>query len=101
MANPAKVAVDITALQDNEKTIQQYISQMEALNARLETLLGRIESSWEGKSSQAYLNLMRGYAAQAVNMGAAMREFEKYVQKACTMFEAKDRAAASRILGSF
>ena len=55
MANPAKIAVDIAALQNNEKTIGDYIGRLEALNARLETLLGRIESSWEGNSRQEYL----------------------------------------------
>lgn len=101
MANLAKIVVDIAALQNNEKTIGDYISRLEALNARLETLLGRIESSWEGNSSQAYLNLMRGYAAQSANMAAVLREFKSYVGKAHTLFETKDRTSASRISGSF
>lgn len=101
MANQGRIAVDIAALQNNEKTIGDYIDRLEALNARLELLLGRIESSWEGNSSQAYLNLMRGYAVQAANMAAVLREFKSYVGKAHTLFETKDRASASRISGSF
>ena len=101
MANQGRIAVDIAALQNNEKTIGDYINRLEALNARLEALLGRIGSSWEGNSSQAYLNLMRGYAAQAASMAEVLREFKSYVEKAYTLFETKDRTSASRISGSF
>ncbi len=101
MADIGKVLVDIAALQGNEKSIEQYISRLEALNSRLETLLGKIEASWEGESSKAYLNLMRGYAAQAANMVTVLQEFKSYVGKAHSLFETKDKAAASRINGSF
>ena len=49
MISIGKIAVDIAALQGNEKSIEQYISRLEALNSRLGTLLGRIEASWEGE----------------------------------------------------
>ncbi len=101
MADIGKVLVDIAALLGNEKSIEQYISRLEALNSRLETLLGKIEASWEGESSKAYLNLMRGYAAQAANMVTVLQEFKSYVGKAHSLFETKDKAAASRINGSF
>lgn len=101
MARTSKIAVDITALQNNEKSIDQYIARLEALNARLETLLGRIENSWEGNASASYLQLMRGYAAQAANMVKVMGEFKTYVAKAHNLFETRDRSAASRISGSF
>ena len=101
MADTSKIAVDITALQGNEKTIDQYIARLEDLNTRLEMLLSRMEGSWEGNASASYLQLMGGYAAQAVNMAAVMGEFKNYVAKAHSLFETKDRSAASRISGSF
>lgn len=101
MISIGKIAVDIAALQGNEKSIEQYISRLEALNSRLETLLGRIEASWEGEASRSYLNLMRGYAAQAANMVSVLQEFKSYVGKACSLFETKDKMAASRINSSF
>ena len=101
MANIGKIVVDIAALQGNEKSIDQYISRLEALNGRLETLLGRIEASWEGESSKAYLTLMRGYAAQAANMVKVLQEFKNYVANAHNLFESKDKASASRINSSF
>ena len=60
----AKIKIAVSELKNNEKSIEQHIAQLEALNSRLEALLTRIESSWEGDSSVAYIRLMRNYAQQ-------------------------------------
>lgn len=97
----AKIKVEVTALRENEKSLEQYIASLEELNSRLETLLGRIESSWEGDSSAAYINVMRRYAAQAANMARVLTEFKSYVRSAADTFENTDKKAASRIENAF
>ena len=97
----AKVQVEITELRNNEKSIEQQIAQLESLNNRLTTLLARIESSWEGDASTAYIRTMRGYASQASNMVKVLDEFKKYVNSAASTFENLDSKSVSRINGSF
>ena len=97
----AKFKVDITALRTDEKALDQQIQELTELNKRLETLLGRIESSWEGDASTTYLRVMRTYAAQAANMVEVLKEFKSYVNNAADTFETFDKKTASRIWGSF
>ena len=97
----AKIRLDISELKNNEKSIEQHIAQLEALNSRLETLLARIESSWEGDASTAYIRVMRNYATQAADMVKALLEFKGYVNNATSTFETLDKSAASRINGAF
>lgn len=97
----AKIKLAITDLKNNEKSIEQHIAQLEALNSRLEVLLTRIESSWEGDSSVAYIRGMRNYAAQAANMVSVFSEFKSYVNSATSTFETLDNSGASRINGAF
>lgn len=97
----AKIKVEVTALRENERSLEQYITSLETLNSRLETLLARIESSWEGDSSTAYINTMRRYAAQAANMARVLTEFKSYVRKAADTFETTDKKAANRIESAF
>ena len=97
----AKFKVDITALRTDEKSLDQQIQDLMELNKRLETLISRIESSWEGDASVAYVRMMRNYASQAANMVEVLKEFKSYVNNAANTFESFDKKTASRIWGSF
>ena len=97
----AKFKVDISALRTDENSLEKQIQELQELNKRLETLLSRIESSWEGDASTAYIRMMRTYAAQAANMVEILKEFKSYVNKASNTFETFDKNTASRIWNSF
>ena len=97
----AKFKVDISALRTDERQLDKQIQELQELNKRLETLLGRIESSWEGDASTTYIRMMRNYAAQASNMEEVLKEFKSYVNTAAETFEDFDKKTASRIWGSF
>ena len=64
----AKIRVEISSLRENEKSLEKQIASSEQLSRRLESLLNRIEASWEGDASAAYIRVMRQYAAQAASM---------------------------------
>ncbi len=97
----AKIKVAITSLRENEKSLEKQLAALEQLNGRLESLLNQIESSWEGDSSAAYIQLMRRYGKQAAAMTQVLTEFKSYVKNAADTFERRDEQAAARINGSF
>ena len=97
----AKIKVAVSSLRENEKKLEKQIASLEQLNSRLESLLNRIEASWEGESSAAYIRVMRQYAAQASSMQTVLTEFKRYVKNAADTFESKDEKAAAWINGSF
>lgn len=97
----AKLKVEISGLRTNQANLEKQIAELESLNRRLETLLGRIESSWDGDASDSYIRVMRGYAQQAANMVEVLKEFKTYVNKTADTFETLDKTVASRIFGAF
>lgn len=97
----AKVKVEISALRTNQASLEKQIADLQALNTRLETLIARIESSWEGDASVSYIRVMRNYAQQAANMVQVLTEFKSYVNKTADTFETLDKNVASRIFGAF
>lgn len=97
----AKLTVKITDLRSNQSALEKHIADLEALNRRLETLLARIESSWEGDASDSYIRVMRTYAEQASNMVQVLTEFKTYVNKTADTFETLDKNVSSRIWGAF
>ena len=97
----AKIRVEISSLRENEKSLEKQIASSEQLSRRLESLLNRIEASWEGDASAAYIRVMSQYAAQAASMRTVLTEFKSYVKNAADTFASKDEKAAARINGSF
>ena len=97
----AKLKIEISALRANQANLEKQIADLEALNRRLETLLARIESSWDGDVSVSYIRVMRGYAQQAADMVKVLTEFKTYVNKAADTFESLDKKISSRIFGAF
>ena len=97
----AKLKIEISALRTNQTNLEKQIADLEALNSRLETLLARIESSWDGDASDSYIRVMRGYAQQAAEMVKVLTEFKSYVNKTADTFENLDKKISSRIFGAF
>lgn len=97
----AKIRMDIEALTANAAQIDARITELQALNSRLESLISRIEASWDGVSSIAYIAIMRGHAEKAKKMIAVLTEYKKYVETAIEKFRSIDNGSASRIRNSF
>ena len=95
----ADIKINIDGLRSNQRSIEQKIGDLEALNGRLEALLARIDSSWEGRASEAYISTMRGHKKKAEQMIGVLREFKSYMEQAAAKFESKDRSGAGRING--
>ena len=93
--------IEISALRANQANLEKQIADLEALNSRLEALLARIESSWDGDASDSYIRVMRGYAQQAADMVKVLTEFKTYVNKTADTFENLDKKISSRIFGAF
>lgn len=97
----ALIKADLEALLSDSKEIKQKIDELQALNARLENLIGRIESSWVGDSSTTYINIMRGHMEKAKKMSSVLQEYKNYIDRAVDEFSSVDNNAASNIRGSF
>ena len=97
----AKIKVDVDALSANSTALNSRISELQNLNNRLEDLINRIESSWEGQASLIYINIMRNHALKAKKMVDVLMEYKKYVDSAISKFSGVDKDSASKIRSSF
>lgn len=97
----AKIRVNEEELLENGSSMEKKISELQALLTRLNALIERIEASWDGDASTAYINTMRGYATQAEAMIQVLTEFKTYVNSASSLFKNTDGSAAAKIRGSF
>lgn len=88
-------------LRSNSKAIEVKIQELNEMNQRLNSVITRIEDSWEGDASIAYVNMMQNYAKQAEEMVTVLNEFKSYVDSAVTKFENMDKSAASKLRNSF
>ena len=50
----ANIRIDADGLQNNISSMRAYINELDSLNARTQTLMTQIASSWEGEASTAY-----------------------------------------------
>lgn len=97
----AKIRIDVDMLKSNSLALSAKIEELTALNERLNGLLLRINDSWEGEASAAYINMMQNYAAQASGLVRVLTEFKSYVDSAVSNFETADKSSAAFIRGSF
>ena len=95
------IVIRLGQLRENSSSLEQQIAGLTQLNARLTALLGRMEASWEGAASEAYLRLMQRYAAMAADIVLVLQEFKSYVDQTVSAFEEADSSVASRIMASF
>ena len=53
----ANIRIDTDGLQNNISSMRAYVNELDSLNARTQSLLAQIASSWEGEASTAYINI--------------------------------------------
>lgn len=97
----AKIRIDQEALLTNSQALENRIRELQELNTRLESLIVRIQSSWEGQASIAYVTKMLVHITKARQTIDVLREYKNYVDKAVSKFTEVDNNAANRIRGSF
>lgn len=97
----ARIKIDLDALMGNSSSLEQRTADMQALIARLEGLLERINNSWDGSASEAYIAMMRGYSLKAKKMNELIETYKGYVDSTTSKFSAVDKKCASTIRNSF
>ena len=63
----ANIRIDTDGLQNNISSMRAYVNELDSLNARTQSLLAQIASSWEGEASTAYINIMTERMQKANN----------------------------------
>lgn len=97
----AKITIDTDALLDGASKIRKCIDDITGINSSLSSMINLIAGSWQGSSSESYVNLMNGYADRAVKMCGILEEYQAYVEKAAEVFTSLDNDSANKIRGSF
>ena len=91
----ANIRIDTDGLQNNISSMRAYVNELDSLNARTQSLLAQIASSWEGEASTAYINIM----TERMQKAGQMKEFLSYMENARTKFVSRDQEGASAIRG--
>ena len=97
--NMANIRIDTDGLQNNISSMRAYVNELDSLNARTQSLLAQIASSWEGEASTAYINIMTERMQKAGQMKELLQEFLSYMEDARTKFVSRDQEGASAIRG--
>lgn len=95
----ANIRIDTDGLQNNISSMRAYVNELDSLNARTQSLLAQIASSWEGEASTAYINIMTERMQKAGQMKELLQEFLSYMEDARTKFVSRDQEGASAIRG--
>lgn len=97
----AFIKIDDKALDESSKKIAEKIEQLTDMKSRLSSITGAISDSWQGVSSDAYINLLHGFDDRTGEMIEILKEFENYVERSISDFRELDRKSADRIRNSF
>ena len=97
----AEIKVNVETLKANAEMLNSKIQELTEMNQGLNGLLMRIQDSWEGEASAAYVNLMLNYKKKAEQMVQILEQFKRYVKTAAENFEKLDQTGAQRIRGAF
>jgi len=81
-----------------ERLILEHRS-LDSLNARTQTLMTQIASSWEGEASTAYINIMTERIQKAGQMKELLQEFISYMESTRTKFVSRDQESSYSIRG--
>ena len=97
----ANIRIDADGLQNNISSMRAYINELDSLNARTQTLMTQIASSWEGEASTAYINIMteRIQKETAMNICKNKAEFISYMESTRTKFVSRDQESSYSIRG--
>lgn len=71
----ANIRIDTDGLQNNISSMRAYVNELDSLNARTQSLLAQIASSWEGEASTAYINIMTERMQKAGQMKELLQNF--------------------------
>ena len=94
----ANIRIDADGLQNNISSMRAYINELD-LNARTQSLLAQIASSWEGEASTAYINIMTERIQKAGQMKELLQEFISYMESTRTKFVSRDQESSYSIRG--
>ncbi len=97
----ALIEINESALQTCSENLNNKITELQEMNLRLENITNRIEASWEGQSSRAYISIMRNYSIKSNDIIKVLTEYKGYVDSAINKFTTLDNNSASRIRNSF
>ena len=97
----ARIKIDPEILRSASKKMTAQISELEAYNQKLGTLLEDIHVKWKGNASNKYYNLMLSYKKKAEHMVNVLRAFKKYADTSVNHFESLDQECARSIRRSF
>lgn len=97
----ALIKIDDKALDESSKKIAEKIAQLSDMRSRLGSITGAISDSWQGASSEAYINLLHSFYDRTAEMIRILEEFEGYVGRSISDFREIDRKSANRIRNSF
>ena len=95
----ANIRIDADGLQNNISSMRAYINELDSLNARTQTLMTQIASSWEGEASTAYINIMTERIQKAGQMKELLQEFISYMESTRTKFVSRDQESSYSIRG--
>ena len=93
----ANIRIDTDGLQNNISSMRAY--ELDSLNARTQSLLAQIASSWEGEASTAYINIMTERIQKAGQMKELLQEFISYMESTRTKFVSRDQESSYSIRG--
>ena len=99
ISNMANIRIDADGLQNNISSMRAYINELDSLNARTQTLMTQIASSWEGEASTAYINIMTERIQKAGQMKELLQEFISYMESTRTKFVSRDQESSYSIRG--
>lgn len=97
----AKIKIDTEALKQNETSLENKISELQEIIARLDNLIERINDSWEGGASELFIAKIRAQATKTKKMIDLLTEYKKYVTETISKFSTIDNDSASKINNSF
>ena len=94
----ARIRINTDGLKSNISEMNNYIATLEQLNNRLQTLITRINDSWEGNACKAYVEAMMKRLSKSKEMVKVLVAFRGYMQQAVSKFEERDKIGAGNIL---
>lgn len=97
----AIIKVDVAGLQKNRDALARRETELRELISRLCAILDRIDASWEGNASTAYIRMMRNYVDKAAAVAEVVKGHKVYIGDAAEQFSATDSRCATAIRNSF
>lgn len=95
------IKIDYDGLAQQSAALKNYSASYENLCSRMSALSGQIGSSWEGKASAAFTEMMQKYVQQGRILKEIIDAMGGYADEAGETFQTLDQQCASEIRNSF